>query len=78
MWTVYILQCADGTMYVGCTGNMEERMRRHREGHVSYTHDRQPLVILHRSVFNDKYKAFAFEHYLKSGSGRAFMRKRLV
>jgi putative endonuclease len=29
-------------------------------------------------VFTDKYKAFAFEKYLKGGSGRAFMNKRLI
>ncbi|TRZ64951.1 MAG: GIY-YIG nuclease family protein, partial [Spirochaetia bacterium] len=29
-------------------------------------------------TFNDKYKAFEFEKYLKSGSGRAFINKHLL
>ncbi|HLG03692.1 MAG TPA: GIY-YIG nuclease family protein [Bacteroidia bacterium] len=24
-WTVYILKCSDGTYYVGCTNNLDDR-----------------------------------------------------
>jgi predicted GIY-YIG superfamily endonuclease len=44
---------------------------------VKYTSSRLPLEIAHQSVFTDKFKAFEFEIYLKSGSGRAFAKKRL-
>ncbi len=77
MWTVYILKCKDGTYYVGCTQNFEERLKRHYLGQVKYTATRLPLEIAHLSVFPDKYKAYEFEIYLKSGSGRAFAKKRL-
>ena len=77
MWTVYILKCADETYYVGCTSDMTERFSRHLKGQVSYTSTRLPLLIVHQSVFPDKYKAYEFEKYLKSGSGRAFAKKRL-
>jgi predicted GIY-YIG superfamily endonuclease len=77
IWTVYILKCADNTYYVGCTGDLEERLIRHRRGEVKYTSSRLPLEIAHQSVFTDKFKAFEFEIYLKSGSGRAFAKKRL-
>jgi putative endonuclease len=77
MWIVYILKCSDNTYYVGCTHDIDERISRHRKGSVSYTSTRLPVEIVHQSVFYDKYKAFEFETYLKSGSGRAFAKKRL-
>ncbi|WP_339698550.1 GIY-YIG nuclease family protein [uncultured Roseivirga sp.] len=78
MHTVYILKCSDDSHYVGCTGNLEERLKRHNNGEVSYTKSRLPIEVVLTINFPDKYKAFAFEKYLKSGSGRAFMYKRLV
>ena len=78
MWTVYILKCNDGTHYVGCTSNMEERLMRHNRGNVSYTKSRLPLQIEIQIQFRYKYKAYAFEKYLKSGSGRAFALKRFI
>lgn len=75
---VYILKCADGKHYTGCTNNLEERLKRHEKGQVKSTSSRLPIELLTYLVFNDKYKAFNFEKYLKSGSGRAFMNKRLV
>ena len=77
MWTVYILKCADGTYYVGCTINLEDRLKRHNNGNVAYTSTRLPIEVVRLSIFYDKYKAFEFEIYLKTGSGRAFAMKRL-
>jgi putative endonuclease len=77
-WTVYILQCRDGKHYVGCTVNLNERLKRHNRGHCNYTKSRIPIELITYIVFNDKYLAFKFEKYLKSGSGRAFMYKRLI
>ena len=78
MHTVYILKCSDGSHYVGCTSNLENRLIRHGRGEVHYTSTRLPVEVETTINFNDKYKAFFFEKYLKSGSGRAFMFKRLV
>lgn len=76
-WTVYILKCSDDTYYVGCSENMEDRLYRHNKGYVTYTSSRLPVELVHQSVFLDKYKAYELEKYLKSGSGRAFAKKRL-
>jgi len=78
MYTVYILKCADGKTYTGCTENLNERLDRHVNGYVPATENRRPIKLVTYVVFNDKYKAFKFETYLKSGSGRAFLNKRLV
>ncbi len=77
-YSVYILKCSDGTYYTGCTNNLDDRMRRHNKGEVSYTSSRLPFELVTYTVFHDKYKAYQFEKYLKSGSGMAFRNKRLV
>jgi putative endonuclease len=74
-WTVYILKCGDDHWYIGCTENIEERLARHQMGRVPATEKRLPVELIHTISFQDKYKAFAFEKYLKSGSGRAFLKK---
>jgi putative endonuclease len=77
MWVVYILKCSDGTYYVGCTKDINDRLSRHGKGNIKYTSSRLLIEIADQSVFFDKYKAYEFEKYLKSGSGRAFAIKRL-
>lgn len=72
MYTVYILKCADGEPYTGCTENLEERLARHSNGYVPATENRRPVELVTHIVFSDKYKAFEFEKYLKSGSGGHF------
>lgn len=78
MFYVYILKCSDNKTYVGCTDNLKDRLKRHQSGWVPATKNRLPLTLQTYIVFKDKYKAFSFEKYLKSGSGRAFLKKRLV
>lgn len=78
MWFVYILRCSDGHPYIGCTSDIDDRLKRHNSGYVPATKARLPVVLVTYIAFTDKYKAFAFEKYLKGGSGRAFLNKRLV
>ena len=68
----YILKCADGTYYTGHTLDLEERLRRHNKDENTYTKYRLPVELIFYAAFSEKYKAIAFEKYLKSGSGRAF------
>lgn len=75
---VYILKCSDNTYYTGHTSNLEERIRRHVKGENAYTKPRRPVTLISYIAFSDKYKAFAFEKYLKTGSGKAFSQKRLI
>jgi len=74
MYYVYSLKCRDG-YYVGCTDDLNDRLKRHQKGFVSTTTNRLPLKLEFYFAIKDKYKAFEFEKYLKSGSGRAFMNK---
>lgn len=75
---VYILRCADGSPYTGCTNDLDDRLVRHGKGMVHYTSSRLPISCIAAFGFQDKYKAFAFEKYLKTGSGRAFMSRHLT
>ena len=74
-WYVYLLQCHNGKVYVGCTSNLDERLRRHRNGEVSFTSKLLSVKLICYTAFPDEYKVFTFERYLKSGSGRAFARR---
>jgi predicted GIY-YIG superfamily endonuclease len=53
-------------------------MVRHSSGGVQYTKTRLPVECVAAFAFKDKHKAFAFEKYLKTGSGRAFMNRHLI
>ncbi|OGK17853.1 excinuclease ABC subunit C [Candidatus Roizmanbacteria bacterium RIFCSPLOWO2_12_FULL_40_12] len=75
MFYVYILNCSNGQSYLGCTKNLKERLKRHQKGYVPATKSLLPLRLLAYFAFPNKYTAFNFEKYLKSGSGRAFMKK---
>ena len=78
MWTVYILKCSDNSTYTGCTNNLDDRLNRHSKGQVKYTSTRLPVEVIISVNFQDKYKAYEFEKYLKSGSGRAFAKRHLL
>lgn len=77
-WTVYILKCNDGKFYTGFTNNLQRRLKEHEDGKSFSTRYRLPFELVTYIVFCDKQKAYAFEKYLKSGSGIAFRNKRLV
>jgi predicted GIY-YIG superfamily endonuclease len=75
---VYILNCNNGHTYTGYTQNLKERLQRHHKGYVPATKHLRPLQLITTIAFTDKYKAIAFEKYLKTGSGRAFMKRHLI
>ncbi|OGM10850.1 excinuclease ABC subunit C [Candidatus Woesebacteria bacterium RBG_16_34_12] len=78
MWYVYILKCVDKRYCVGCTNSVESRTERHKSGYIPATKDRRPLIIYCYFAFKNKYKAFYFEKYLKTGSGQAIMTKHFM
>ena len=73
MHYVYSLKCKDG-YYVGCTDDLRDRIKRHKKGQIPATADRLPIRLDFYVAIRDKYRAFDFEKYLKSGSGRAFIK----
>lgn len=75
MYYIYSLKCKHG-YYVGCTDDIADRLDRHKKGTVPATANRLPISLEFYFATEDKYKAFNFEKYLKSGSGRAFLKKK--
>lgn len=46
---VYILQCADGTLYTGWTMDLEQRLRAHNRGQgARYTRGRRPVSLVYQ------------------------------
>ena len=75
-YTVYILLSKkDKNLYVGCTQNLQKRLKAHDDGAVRTTRNRRPLVIIHAERFNDKASAFNRERYLKSLWSARYKRK---
>ena len=69
MFSLYILECSDGTLYVGHTDNLEERMRQHESGTAhAYTSKRKPLKLLFAEEFDSRYDALTMERKLKGWS----------
>ncbi len=80
MYYVYIIKSAPfpRQMYVGCSSDLKARLAKHNEGGCPHTSKYRPWNLLFYAGFPDKYKALAFESYLRSHSGKAFASKRLV
>ena len=65
-WTVYILECRDGTLYTGITDDLERRFKAHQEGRgAKYTRGRGPLKLRYRETVADKSTALKRECTLK-------------
>lgn len=66
---VYILRCADGSYYTGCTTNFDQRMGQHHAGSVRcYTQTRRPLELVWVGEYQSIHDAIAVERKLKRWS----------
>jgi putative endonuclease len=64
--------------YVGLTENVRKRLGQHNEGIVPSTAPFKPWRLRTAVCFSSRTRAADFERYLKTGSGIAFLRKRLL
>ncbi len=68
---VYILECSDGSFYVGSTWDMERRLWQHNEGlGAAYTRRRRPVRLAWNAWYDSVAEAFAMEKRIQ-GWGRA-------
>ena len=76
---VYLLQShtSPDQRYVGLTTDLKRRLTEHNAGKSHFTSRFIPWRLVTYIAFSDQAKATAFERYLKSGSGHAFLRKHL-
>ena len=63
---VYLAYCSNGTFYVGCTKDVEERMAAHNAGHGGrYTRINRPLSLVAAWLFNSRTEARRAEREMK-------------
>lgn len=66
------------TKYIGYSSHLKNRIKEHETGSVPQTSKLRPLKLIYYSAFSTKKKALDFEKYLKTASGFAFRKKRLI
>ncbi|WP_028777571.1 GIY-YIG nuclease family protein [Shimazuella kribbensis] len=67
MYTVYILECQDGTYYTGITNRLNTRLKQHQLGKASkYTRARLPVRLVYQEAAIDKSHALKREIEVKS------------
>ena len=64
---VYILKCADGTLYAGSTTDVERRVVEHNQSNrgASYTKSRRPVELLYTEPCGDRGDAERREYRIK-------------
>jgi len=66
---VYVLECADGSLYTGYTTDVERRVAEHDAGDgAKYTRGRTPVDLVHAETFDSRSAAMAREHEIKQYS----------
>lgn len=67
-YTVYILECADTSLYVGSTNSIEKRLHQHNhlKSGAHYTKIRRPVVLCYSEVCSSYKEARAREGELKA------------
>ncbi|WKZ28957.1 MAG: GIY-YIG nuclease family protein [Patescibacteria group bacterium] len=65
-WHTYIVRCADGSLYVGITTDLEARMLKHNEGKGgAYTRSHRPVVLVWHETASSESAARKREAELK-------------
>ena len=63
---VYLLHCADDTLYCGWTKDIDARLAAHNSGKgAKYTRSRLPVKLVYHEVYEDLQKALSREWHLK-------------
>jgi len=73
MYTVYIVRCADGTLYTGIATDVARRITEHNHSNkgAKYTRTRRPVTLVHSEIFDDRSAASKREYQIKKQMSRA-------
>ncbi len=71
-WWVYMLECADGSLYTGITNDLEKRIDEHNYGQAAakYTRARRPVKLVYHEPQPDRSQASKREIAIKQLSRR--------
>ncbi len=76
MYTVYVLKSITRTyLYVGMTNNIERRFLEHQRGKERTTSPYRPFNLVYTENFSLRVEARKQEKYLKSGSGKEWLKR---
>ena len=66
MYFVYLLRCSDGTLYTGCTNDLDRRLAAHNAGKgAKYTRSHLPVTLVYQECLPDKSAALRREYAIK-------------
>lgn len=64
---VYVVECADGTLYTGYAQDVEERVAEHNAGEgAKYTRGRTPVELVHAESYETRSAAMSREAEIKA------------
>jgi len=70
-WFVYMLRCADGSLYTGVAKDVSRRCRQHNAGTASrYTRSRRPTELVYQEAHASRSRALVREAAIKALSHR--------
>jgi predicted GIY-YIG superfamily endonuclease len=70
-WSVYILRCADGSLYTGIAKDTARRLQQHNRGvGAKYTRSRRPVELVYRTSCASRSEALSREYAIKQMSVR--------
>jgi len=67
-WWVYLLRCADNSLYCGITNRLESRLRQHNgdtKGGARYTQARRPCELVYKEMVENRQLALKREYAIK-------------
>ena len=69
-WFVYMVECADGSLYTGITTDLARRLREHNSGATKtgakYTRAKQPVTLVYQEPVDSRSAATRRELAIKS------------
>ncbi len=67
VWFVYLLRCAEGSLYTGITNDVSRRCEQHNAGTASrYTRSRLPIRLVYEEVLTSRSLALKREAAMKA------------
>ncbi len=68
-FSIYILRCSDGSLYIGHTEDLSQRLADHNAGRAAlFTRNRRPVRVAYSETYDDVLTAIGRDRQLKKWS----------
>ncbi|MCQ3944545.1 MAG: GIY-YIG nuclease family protein [bacterium] len=78
MYYTYVLKLSNNDLYIGSTTDLDTRLQQHQHAKVRATKPYLPIKLVYYEACLDHEKAISREKQLKTGFGRAYLKRRLT